>query len=598
MAEPKNLLLFDTNPRHLDTLRFGFEKAGCSVVATSDVETARGLLQTSQPSVVVVGVHASDPRGFDLVRSLGHADEATRAACVAFGRPELRSDSVAAGALGFLQLPIFVSDIIGVCRLIAATSGSQGRLSAEEEVVMNADEIEGIYHLVRVLSVIGRSAVVAAVHGGKRAELRFIDGVLTAVELGSVQGLPALHHLLLWDGAKLKLKFKSVVRRGSQLSLKPAEVLEECDRFLRDFAHEVAALGHGRTVYAPNAARRPAPNMPREVVPVLKKFDGHRSLAEVIEESPFRVFDTLRIIKRFVADEAIVRVSPAGAHPSVTLSHLPGPAALDTWFQRSAGSTVIAAGVISGVEPVGADESGVPAAEAASLPDRKASLPSPPAENRGTTLRLVPSANVAPANVAPAASRDRDSAHPSSRGSAAPAASLASPTAASSEGEFLRAPTNVTHGEIRVPQPGARTTASIPSAGSPSVFVNLAPPAAMAASTVAVALASPAVAAYRLPPEAAPAAPTRMATVELAVAAPLDEVPPAATALAPSQGHGGEVPSPAAPARTQAKHFDEVESDFFAREADLYRRDSVESFDDLEGVKVLAPPLSNPQGKR
>ena len=33
---------------------------------------------------------------------------------------------------------------------------------------------------------------------------------------------------------------------------------------------------------------------------------------------------------------------------------------------------------------------------------------------------------------------------------------------------------------------------------------------------------------------------------------------------------------------TLANAFDDVEADFFAREADLYKRDAVETFDDLE----------------
>ena len=37
-----------------------------------------------------------------------------------------------------------------------------------------------------------------------------------------------------------------------------------------------------------------------EVLPVMKLFDGQRNLGDVLEDSPFRVFDTLKIVSRLV----------------------------------------------------------------------------------------------------------------------------------------------------------------------------------------------------------------------------------------------------------------------------------------------------------
>jgi hypothetical protein len=53
-------------------------------------------------------------------------------------------------------------------------------------------------------------------------------------------------------------------------------------------------------------------------------------------------------------------------------------------------------------------------------------------------------------------------------------------------------------------------------------------------------------------------------------------VPPRATPVP----RGKAPSSPQLP--TLANAFDDVEADFFAREADLYKRDAVETFDDLE----------------
>jgi ActR/RegA family two-component response regulator len=635
MAELSQLLLFDTSSRHLDTLSFGFEKAGCTVVGTSEMETAQTLLRASRPSVVVVGVHTGDAQGFDLIRSLGHAAETRDLPCVAFGRPELRNDSVAAGAFGFLSIPIFVSDIIGACRLIAATSTAKDSSPAEAEVVMKLEEIESIYHLIRIFSVIGRSAVVQAAQGAKRGELRFIDGVLTAIRLGALQGLPALHQLLLWNKAELRLKFKSVGRQGNQLSLKPSEVLEECDRFLRDFAHEVAGLGSSRTIFEPNPSRRPAANMPSEVVPVLKQFDGRRELAQIVEDSPFRVFDTLRIIKRFVADEAIVAREPRAALAVTVASRVSGPAALDEWFQRSPAGRELDAAVLQGSDSLPQNLSQVtggekstdepPPASAVSRGDRGGGdAPAPDKRLVGerehvTTLRLVPSGEPSQGEAleAPAA--------PSSAGEDATSMSMVdtpppivAPIASRPVGAVAgvaaapRTFENVKHGEIRVAPTTVRKTGSIPAAGDPSVFVDLAPLSATPrASTSPIPdgeprpapvapLVTPVVAATVIPVAA-----TRAAPAAMAVGAPMPTAPPtpapaaafpAAHLAAPSRGHGAS--ASATPGRPPPRPFDDVESDFFDREADLYRRDSVETFDDLDGTHTRGPESRNPPGKR
>jgi hypothetical protein len=50
--------------------------------------------------------------------------------------------------------------------------------------------------------------------------------------------------------------------------------------------------------------------------------------------------------------------------------------------------------------------------------------------------------------------------------------------------------------------------------------------------------------------------------------------------------------------RTHASAFSDVESDFFNREADLYKASSVESFDDLEGASEHAGSSSPGSGTR
>ena len=89
------------------------------------------------------------------------------------------------------------------------------------------------------------------------------------------------------------------VTKPSQFPLSAQEVLDECERFLRDFAHAARDLGPPSTIYPVPEPRPPQSTgmQPSQMVPLLRLFDGNHGLADVVEESPFRIFDTIRMIQ-------------------------------------------------------------------------------------------------------------------------------------------------------------------------------------------------------------------------------------------------------------------------------------------------------------
>ncbi|MEO8215393.1 MAG: hypothetical protein ABI560_19490, partial [Myxococcales bacterium] len=337
MAQLSQLLLFDPDPSGSDTLIYGFEKDGCSVTCTADPAKARHLAEGRSPSLMLVHLRAGPKGGADqqqpgleLIRGITTNPRTRNLSCVAIGPDQSRAAALAAGAYSFLSVPLFVRDVISVCKMVAAAAVPGSRPAPDAELTLALQDVDGIYFLVRALAVTGRAAVIEARHGHRRGELRFMDGTLTSVVAGAVQGLPALHQMLLWEDGELHFKFKNVVRRGTQLSMKSSGVLEECDVFLRDFAHEAKEVGVARTIYSAEHTRvQPSSALPSEVVPILRLFDGRRDLAQVLDESPFRIFDTLKIIKRFATDGAIQLKTPLPAARADLGRAVSGPAALD-----------------------------------------------------------------------------------------------------------------------------------------------------------------------------------------------------------------------------------------------------------------------------
>lgn len=568
MAELSHLLLFDSDPSGLDTLTYGFEKDGHSTVGTTDAAKARELILSGKASLFLVRIRSPETVALDLIRTTGAAGKVP---CVGIGAAEARDKTLSAGALAFLSAPLFVRDAINACRLVAAGSTPRGAPSGDGEIATQLASFHGLYYLIRALTVMGRSAALDLRTPRQRGDVRFVDGVLASAELGSLQGFPALHQLLLWQDAELKLKFRNVLQRGRQFSLPASELVDECERFLRDFVHEIRDLGSAHTIYAaPPAAKAASGALAAEVTPVFRLCDGRRSLSDVLQESPFRLFETLNILKRLRdvgAIEARADTLPAG--PSAGGRDTLGLGA--AWLQRPAPS-------------LGAELD----------PDRTP----PPTVKRTTAPRMTAglAAGMAAGTAAAVASSPGSSELP---GPPTPEPSVAVNAPA-------KATTMVARGEIVVPQPSPRVLNTFSGKShEPSVLVE-----DMTGPISPLPQVPP-------PPRSAPpgpASPAPSSSPPLPATAPADSIAQPLSASAPSPAapaaavptHQGSAPEAAAEAKAEttaapaagdatngvnppSRHrgsgsgnFDALETDFFAREADLYRREAVESFDDLD----------------
>ena len=548
MMQPPNLLVVDPDPRGLETLVFGFEREGCMVTATADPRRAEVLARTAHPGLAIVALR--DPEKPSLEAIAGLRQMATALPVLAVGPSGLRADAVAAGATDFLTLPIYLRDAISVGRLSVHASGAAKKLqekSAENgapapdgdgEIQMRLSEHYGLFYLLRAMAASGRSGVLQLSRGNRRAELRVHEGTLVAVSVGAMQGLPALHHLLLWEEAAVSLLGRAVPKR-SQLHLSSQELLDECERFLRDFAHAAKDLGAPRTIYVPVSGPTPEVRglQPSQMTPLLRLFDGRRGLSDVIEESPFRIFDTVRMVRR-LREANVLTNRPDGPRERPPT----GP-----------------------FRPLQPAANGAPKSmleQWAMVPDQRGIV----GDRRSTSRRLRP---IGPAVPAPAPTP-------------IPLVARKSPTG----------PNRTTSGKIPVaarrPTPAAASALAV-------------------APTVQIALEPAPLPPPVLPPAEAPApAPVRARSAS-GRQAPLEEPLPAARRsgsgrqAALEQAPAGE-PAPRTrrttnpSAQTTADAFDAIEADFFAREADLYKREAIESFDDLD-PKSGGPGRKRPRNK-
>jgi ActR/RegA family two-component response regulator len=648
---PLSFLLIDADSHGLEALTYGFEREGIKVTRSSELARAAQLAATGNPAGAVVALQQMTEDALRVIAELRRARPDLP--ILALGPGTVSAAAKLAGATDFLRGPSFIRDVVAVARLgLLARKPADARARGRNpDGDLRLSEYGGVFYLLRALQSCGRSALIVMVRGSRRAELRVYEGALVAANVAALQSLPALHHALLWEEAALSIKLQPIPKH-TQMTLTSQEVLDESERFLRDFAHGVRDLGAADTLFVPvpAAKRMQLPGLATtQIAPLLKLFDGKRVLADVVSESPFRIFDTVRMIRRLRDAGALVKrdgkratgkqsmlaewamvpdprgvvgggggagsdrrrtsrtlrplgPAPARPTPAPLAVSIPSvePAALPLAATATSSPLLATVSVIP-VAPDGGAAAAVSLASAAVLPD--AATPGLEAllAHNGASAPTVAPAEDAPEPIAPLAPADAAAADVMVPAAVGPGSETTAPLAAllmrqpdapapvaaapSSPIQLTNRKTATVSGEISAPRRHETPPAAL--AVAPTIQVKLAPDGTPLSEPKAPAVAptpAPLIPAEQMliPPE------PRLSREPLMPPEPTAPPPQKKTPI-PLRVRGGKtgpreltpvprVRPPSGPHST----FDEIEADFFAREADLYKREAVETFEDLD----------------
>jgi hypothetical protein len=325
MSEPRKVIVVHDDPRAAQGVRLGFEREGLEVTAGA-VDAIVGELAGA--GVVVAGASDGDAARALLARLV--TEGATRGAppVLYVGNGISRADALAAGASAFLGHPAYLRDVVTIGRILA------GRRPGNR-AVMDGDlgASFGVFYLVRALAAIGATGTLLMTRGLRRGEIRFFEGEVTSAQVGGLHGQGALHQLLLWTEARFELREEPVVRR-QQIPLSCEELLAGAERFLLDM-RAVAGVLSPSAIYELDhpVLQRHAKAVPTEVHGVLRLFDGHRTVADALEDSAYRMFETLRIAER-AAQVGILRRRDVGRPRTPHRAML----ALEEWLVGGSGA--------------------------------------------------------------------------------------------------------------------------------------------------------------------------------------------------------------------------------------------------------------------
>ena len=285
------VIVLDPDVRAARQIQLGFRREGIPAVA---VEVPRDLAELPPPApdagLWIVGGAA--PGALGLVRRARRLLELADidAPIVFAGRGVDRLEAEDAGADEVLLQPAYLRDVVTVGRLLYGQP-----VARRGHLVGNLADTTTVLSLVRAFAAVGRSAVLTLIRGLRRGEVRFYHGEVTSAQVGLLNGQAALHQLLLWTDARFDYRYEDIVRR-QQIPLDRDELYADAERFLEGVRESSGRLSPAM-VLEQDVPRLTSlgKQIPLEVFSVLRMFDGHRVLADVLEDSPYRVFETLRV---------------------------------------------------------------------------------------------------------------------------------------------------------------------------------------------------------------------------------------------------------------------------------------------------------------
>lgn len=597
MARLSHVLVIDNDPKGLQTVAFGFEREGCRVTTADSTDAGLASMQSARPDAVVLALRQGADASRFILEGLATPNGPP---VLAMGSEEHRR-AVTQNQADFLPIPAFLRDVITATRLRVATRGGSPHAGAEagSGVVQAALSEFGLFFLLRTFLALKTSAVVQLERANRKGELKFSKGELRTAQLGTLTGAPALNQLLLWEEAAMEVRFRSVTAR-SQFNHKGEALVDDTERFLRDFAHTARSLGSAQTVYEAAGGEH---DQPSETAPVLRLFDGQRTIADVIEESPFRVFDTLRIVSRLVDTDTIRKKQGVEPRPAVSTSA--ASPLMESWLR---GESEVVEPADTAVTPARGGHTGpLPAPEV-----RSAGVISASPAAVASAATTAPMGGAAPATVAPQNAQPAAAALPPQEGVARATRGELTARNGTSDKAMRARPSMVIDlppelleaaGAAQSAQAAGEPPPAEAKAPTPAPVAQVAPAAAPNRPQMEPAAVSPppghaprttgSLEIRTAPrPERAPARSTGTIELDPALMAELETtkatsspapapVQASAVNVAKAGGKPGDKSGPAI-AKSRTGEFDQLEKDFFAREADLYKDGGTDSFDDLE----------------
>ncbi len=313
-------------------LEVSLKKAGYIVTTAHTVADALAMVDVSTPDLILTETRLQGGDGFQLVRRLKEHPEWSNIPVVFLASDKSIEDKVRGLELGvedYLTKPIFVRELLTRVSLLLAKRSQERLTSARgggRTRFAGSIEDMAVVDLLQTIEVSRKSGTARLENGPHSATLWFRDGHVVDAQLGKLEGEEAVYRTLIWNGGTFEVEFgpASSVTRDQTIATSTQALLMEGMRRVDEWGRLLEQLPALSTVFEVERAvlLERLGEIPDELNGILRLVDGHRSIMELVDASPFEDLSTLSTVSKLYFEGLLV---PAGSASTDEHAVVPGP---------------------------------------------------------------------------------------------------------------------------------------------------------------------------------------------------------------------------------------------------------------------------------
>lgn len=297
----QNLLLVDGDVRHLRVLEVSLRKAGFSITSADTTAQALQYLEHSEPDLILSDTQLRGGDGFEFCRAV---KQNPRWAAIPFifltSATELE-DKVRGLELGvedYLTKPIYVKEVTTRVKMLLQRK-QQERLGRKDARTKFSGQLAdmAIVDLLQTIEISRKSGTIEFETDLGNATVWFRDGRVIDAKMGRLQAAAAVYRLLGINEGTFEVEFRTISRAGviqettQSLLMEGMRRIDEWVRLLEG----LPPLDHVLTVDQRLVAGRAEPLKAVQMT-LLRRFDGRRTIIEIIDDSGADDLEALEMI--------------------------------------------------------------------------------------------------------------------------------------------------------------------------------------------------------------------------------------------------------------------------------------------------------------
>jgi CheY-like chemotaxis protein len=331
----KKILLVDADPRSMRIVEISLRKAGYNVACAEDGQAALDIVETQSPDLVICDTKLPKIDGYAFVRRLKDRPESASIPVIFLATTRSVEDKIRGLELGvedYLTKPIFVRELLARVNVVLARRARES--IATKNPSMLRTRFAGSIHdmtvvdLLQTFEISRKSGSITFKSGAGLGYVWFKDGKVVDAEVGTLRGEEAVYRLLVWSEADFEVDF-GPVDREEVVEVGTSALVMEGLRRADEWGRLIEQLPPLTTVFEVNHERLldRLSEIPDELNGILRLLDGRRSLAEVVDDSPFEDLSTLTTLAKLYFEGLLVQVTTPVPERIVPASTAP-PAAI------------------------------------------------------------------------------------------------------------------------------------------------------------------------------------------------------------------------------------------------------------------------------